>query len=641
MVETAGGGKIFSLQTRYTDPFRKKLFSIASTVAESMLLLQQLNDIYNNISRKNETNLFLKDVLDNLNIRYSLSEEDRMRIPTQDPAIVVANHPFGAIEGIILADILRSRRPDVKIMANHLLKCIPEMKELFIFVDPFGTRDALKDNVKPLKEAIRWVRNGAMLGLFPAGEVSHLRLPGTEITDPEWTNTIAGIIRKTGAAVIPVYFDGTNSAFFQMAGLVHRRLRTALLPRELLNKCNKDIQVYVGNPVSFERLSTLQTDREVMSYLRFRTYALRHRRKKNSIVKGGGMPSSSDEEKMTVPTSVIVNSHLISLEIRNLEQNNVLIENDECVVYHAKAHEIPNLLQEIGRLREITFRQIGEGTGKAIDLDRFDLYYNHLFLWNKKRHEVVGAYRLGDVNAIIQRYGENGLYTKTLFQYRPAFLQQINNALELGRSFIRLEYQKLYFPLFLLWKGIGHFVARYPQHKTLFGPVTISNSYNTLSRQLMVSYLKTNNYTPDLAKLVKPRMPIRLTSLKGRETQTFTTLIKDMEELSGLISDIECDQKGIPVLLRHYVKLGGKMVGFSLDRSFSNGLDGLIMVDLTKYDTKLLRHYMGKEGAAVFLSQLSGQVFNVLAKYILTTRTFWIIWIDPAATFKTGICRDT
>ena len=602
MVETAGGGKIFSLQTRYTDPFRKKLFSIASTVAESMLLLQQLNDIYNNISRKNETNLFLKDVLDNLNIRYSLSQEDRMRIPTKDPAIVVANHPFGAIEGIILADILRSRRPDVKIMANHLLRCIPEMRELLIFVDPFGTRDALKDNVKPLKEAIRWVRNGAMLGLFPAGEVSHLRLPRTEITDPEWTNTIAGIIRKTGAAVIPVYFDGTNSAFFQMAGLVHRRLRTALLPRELLNKCNKDIQVYVGNPVSFERLSTLQTDREVMYYLRFRTYALRHRRKKNSIVKGGGMPSSSDEEKMTVPTSVIVNSHLISLEIRNLEQNNVLIENDECVVYHAKAHEIPNLLQEIGRLREITFRQIGEGTGKAIDLDRFDLYYNHLFLWNKKRHEVVGAYRLGDVNAIIQRYGENGLYTKTLFQYRPAFLQQINNALELGRSFIRLEYQKLYFPLFLLWKGIGHFVARYPQHKTLFGPVTISNSYNTLSRQLMVSYLKTNNYTPDLAKLVKPRMPIRLTSLKGRETQAFTTLIKDMEELSGLISDIECDQKGIPVLLRHYVKLGGKMVGFSLDRSFSNGLDGLIMVDLTKCDTKLLRHYMGKEGAAVFLA---------------------------------------
>ena len=554
------------------------------------------------ISKKNETNLFLIDVLNNLNIRYSISEEDRMHIPTRGPAIIVANHPFGAIEGIILAAILRSKRPDVKIMANHFLKCIPEMRELLIFVDPFCTRNALKGNVKPLKEAIRWVRNGGMLGVFPAGEVSHLRILKNEITDPEWANSIAGIIRKTGAAVIPVYFDGTNSALFQMAGLVHRRLRTVLLPRELLNKSNKDIQVYIGSPVSFERLSAFQTDSDILSYLRFRTYALRHRRKKNSIVKGGSMPSNLYEKKAIVPTSLTVNSPLISLEIRSLDQNHVLIQNDEFTVYHAKAHEIPNLLQEIGRLREITFRQIGEGTGKAVDLDRFDLYYNHLFLWNRKKQEVVGAYRLGDVNAIVQRYGKNGLYTSTLFHYRSAFLQQINNALELGRSFIRLEYQKLHSSLFLLWKGIGHFVALHPQHKTLFGPVTISNCYNTLSRQLMVSYLKTNNYTPDVAKLVKPRMPIRLTSLKGRETQAFTTLIKDMEELSSLISDIECDQKSIPVLLRHYLKLGGKMVGFSIDRSFSDGLDGLIMVDLTKCDIKLLRHYMGKEGAAAFLS---------------------------------------
>jgi putative hemolysin len=602
MIQKDTEAKVFSLQTCYTDPFRKKLFSIASTVAESMLLLQQLNAIYNNVSSKNGTNLFLKDVLENLHIKYSLSDEDRRRIPTQGPVVVVANHPFGAIEGIILADILRSGRPDVKIMANHLLNCIPEMREVLIFVDPFGTKDALRSNVKPLKEAIRWVRNGSMLGLFPAGEVSHLRLPRSEISDPEWTDTIAGIIRKTGASVLPVYFDGTNSPLFQVAGLVHRRLRTALLPRELLNKSNKDIQVYIGNPVSFNRLSAFRTDREVMSYLRFRTYALRNRKTKFSVIKGGNMPSNSVGNKATVPTSAMVNNHLMTLEIQNLDQNHVLIENGEFAVYHAKAHEIPNALQEIGRLREITFRQIGEGTGKAVDLDRFDLYYSHLFLWNKGSQQVVGAYRLGDVNAIIQRYGENGLYTSTLFHYRPAFLQQINNALELGRSFIRLEYQKLYFPLFLLWKGIGHFVARYPHHKTLFGPVTISNSYNSLSRQLMVSYLKTNNYTPEVAKFVKPKMPIRLTSLKGRETQAFTNLIKDIEELSGLISDIEFDQKGIPTLLRHYLKLGGKMVGFSVDRSFSDGLDGLIIVDLTKCDTKLLRHYMGKEGAAVFLA---------------------------------------
>jgi putative hemolysin len=602
MAEENGGAKIFSLPTRYHDPFRKKIMSIASTVAESLLLLQQLNAIYNKISKRDQGRLFLKNVLEQLNVRYVLSEPDREQIPRQGPFIVVANHPFGAIEGIILADILLSRRSDVKVMANHILGCIPEMRELLILVDPFGTQNSLRKNIRPLKEAIRWVQQGGMLGLFPAGEVSHLRILKNEITDPEWTDTIAGIIRKTGASVIPVYFDGTNSPLFQVAGLIHRRLRTALLPRELLNKCNKDIQVYVGSPISFERLSAFQTDREVLSYVRFRTYALRHRREKISIIKGGSMLSKSDEKMAIVPTLVMVNSRLITLEVQGLDHNHVLIENDEFAVYHARAHEIPNLLQEIGRLREITFRQIGEGTRKSVDLDRFDLYYNHLFLWNRKKQEVVGAYRLGDVNAIVQRYGENGLYTSTLFHYRPAFLQQMDNAIELGRSFIRLEYQKLHSSLFLLWKGIGHFVARHPQHKTLFGPVTISNYYNTLSRQLMVSYLKTNHYTPDVAKLVKPRMPIRLTSLKGRETQAFTTLIKGMEELSGLISDIESDQKGIPVLLRHYVKLGGKMVGFSIDRSFSDGLDGLIMVDLTKCDTKLLRHYMGKEGAAAFLT---------------------------------------
>ena len=388
-----------------------------------------------------------------------------------------------------------------------------------------------------------------------------------------------------------------------MAGLVHRRLRTALLPRELLNKCNKDIQVYIGSPIPFGRLSAFQTDNEILSYLRFRTYALRHRKEKFSLITGGGgMLSNGDEKKTIVPVLTPVDRHLITSEVDHLNQNHVLLENDEFAVYHARAHQIPNLLQELGRLRELTFRQIGEGTGRPVDLDRFDLYYTHLFLWNKEKQEVVGAYRLGDVNAIVQRYGENGLYTNTLFHYRSAFLQQINNALELGRSFVRPEYQRHYSSLFLLWKGIGHFVARNPGHKTLFGPVTISNSYKNLSRQLMVSYLKTNNYSPDMAKFVKPRLPIRLTSLKGRETQVIATLIRDIEELSVLISDIESDKKGIPVLLRHYVRMGGKMVGFNIDRSFSNGLDGLIMGDLTKCDIRLLKHYMGKEGAAAFLA---------------------------------------
>lgn len=594
------GAKIFSLPVRYRDPFRKKIMTIASTVAESLLLLQQLNAIYNKIPQKNHVKQFLKNVLDLLNVRYTVSDSDIARIPGQNPCIVIANHPFGAIEGIILADILLSIRPDIKIMANHILGCIPEMRDLLLFVDPFGNQNSFRTNIKPLKEAIRWVKQGGTLGVFPAGEVSHVHILKKEISDPEWNDTVAGIIKKTGASVIPVYFDGSNSILFQMAGLVHRRVRTALLPRELLNKCNKHIQVYIGHPIQFEKLNAFDTNHTILSYLRFRTYALRHRKEKFSLIRGGGVPVNQNQKIAFLSSTV--DKNLIIPEVHRLHQNHTLLENDEFAVYHARAHEIPNLLQEIGRLREITFRQVGEGTGRPVDLDRFDLYYTHLFLWNKKNQEVVGAYRLGDVSSIIRRYGESGLYTSTLFRYRIAFIEQIKNALELGRSFIRHEYQKHYASLFLLWKGIGHFVARNPQHKILFGPVTISNSYLDHSRQLMVSYLKANSYSPDMAKLVRPRLPVRLTSLKGRETQVFTAFIKDIEELSGLISDIEADRKGVPVLLRHYVKLGGRIVCFSIDRSFSDGLDGLIMVDLTKCDAKLLKHYMGKDGASAFLA---------------------------------------
>lgn len=586
---------------------------MASTVAESLLLLSQLNDIYHKILARDHVTCFLKDVLRQLKIRYSLTDADREHIPSTGPLIVVANHPFGAIEGIILADILLSRRLDAKIMANHLIGCIPEMREILIFVDPFGTDNSLRKNVGPLKEAIRWVQRGGALGIFPGGGVSHFRILRNEITDPDWSDTVAGIIRKTNASVIPVYFDGTNSKVFQMAGLVHRRFRTALLPRELLNKRNQDIQIYVGKAISSEKLASLPTDRAMISYLRFRTYALRHRRRHINPVKGGPMIFEGQKTRTVAAVSQTLDSHLIKTDVQRLNGKHILLENEEFAVIHGQAHEIPNLLQEIGRLRETTFRLVGEGTGRAVDLDRFDLYYTHLFLWNKQKEEIVGAYRLGDVNSIVRRHGIDGLYTSSLFHYRPAFLEHITDALELGRSFVRPEYQRHYSSLFFLWKGIGHFVARHPRHRTLFGPVTISNTYTSLSRELIVSYLKTNTSIDGATELVRPKLPLRLTSPKGRETRAFTNFIRDIEELSELISDIEFDQKGIPVLLRHYLKLGGKLVGFTVDRSFSDGLDGLIMLDLTRCDPKLLRHYMGKDGVRAFFGYHQGKTLLDLA----------------------------
>ncbi|OPY77837.1 MAG: hypothetical protein A4E64_00979 [Syntrophorhabdus sp. PtaU1.Bin058] len=594
--------KIFALRPGFRNPVQRRLFSFFNPMIERILLLQRLNEVYESIlTNGDKDGSFLDNVLRTLRVEYEISGPDRSRIPGTGPVVVVANHPFGAIEGIILAHVLLSVRDDAKIIANYLLQCIPEMRRILIPVDPFGGQETPKKNIRPLKDAIGWLRNGGMLGIFPAGGVSHIHLTKREITDPEWSETVAGIVRSGRAGVLPVYFDGSNSLFFQLAGLVHRRLRTVLLPRELLNKGNRSLRVRIGNLIPFERIQTFGTTRESTAYLRFQTYALKHERGDRMLRTGGDIIEGkrSMRDAGTIPDGP--DPELMCSEIRLLSQNQTLLENDEYVVFHSTADRIPNLLHEIGRLREVSFQSAGEGTGRAVDLDRFDLYYVHLILWNKLRGELVGAYRIGPADKIIQRFGINGLYTNTLFDYKPRLRDHLSSGLELGRSFIRPSYQKQYTPLFFLWKGICRFISQNPQYKILFGPVTISNSYSELSRQLIVSFLKSNNYIPAIARFVKPKLPPCSKTVKKREAHAANILAKDIEQLSALISDIEHDRKGLPILLKQYIKLGGKLMGFNVDPAFSNGLDGLIIVDLTQCNRRLLAHYMGKEGLHRFL----------------------------------------
>ena len=594
--------KIFALSPGFQNPVQRKLFSFFSPMVERLLLLQRLNEVYESILMNGDKDgSFLDNVLRTLRVTYEISGPDLSRIPKTGPVVVVANHPFGAIEGIILAYVLLSVRNDAKIIANYLLQCIPEMRRILIPVDPFGGQETPKKNIRPLKDAIGWLRNGGILGIFPAGGVSHIHLTKREITDPEWSETVAGIIRSGKAGVLPVYFDGSNSLFFQLAGLLHRKLRTVLLPRELLNKSNKFLRVRIGNLIPFERIQTFQTAKELTAYLRFQTYALKHERSDRMLKTGG----DTIEEKRSMGDAGTIpdgpDPDLMCPEISHLAQDHTLLENDEYIVFHSTADRIPNLLYEIGRLREVSFQSAGEGTGRAIDLDRFDLYYVHLILWNKRKRELVGAYRIGPADRIIQRFGISGLYTNTLFDYKPRLRDNLSSGLELGRSFIRPSYQKQYTPLFFLWKGICRFISQNPQYKILFGPVTISNNYSELSRQLIVSFLKSNNYIPAIARFVKPKLPPCSRTVKKREAHAANVLAKDIEQLSALISDIEHDRKGLPILLKQYIKLGGKLMGFNVDPAFSNGLDGLIIVDLTQCNRKLLAHYMGKEGLRHFL----------------------------------------
>ena len=299
------------------------------------------------------------------------------------------------------------------------------------------------------------------------------------------------------------------------------------------------------------------------------------------------------------PVAPAIPQALLKAEIECLPRVQQLVRSNQFVVLYARAPQIPWCLQEIGRLRELGFRAAGEGTGKASDVDLFDAYYVHLFVWDARADSIVGAYRLGLTDEILAHYGRRGLYTQSLFKYGSRLLCRLNPGIELGRSFVRLEYQRTFLPLLLLWRGIGRFLVLSPRYPILFGPVSISNSYSRLSRELMVEYLSLNNVEDELARHVRPRRPFRIGRSIGERCESAT--FRDIDDLSRAVEQIEGDRRGIPVLLRQYLKLGGRLLGFSTDGQFNEVLDGLIMVDLRASDPRLLARYMGEEGAATFL----------------------------------------
>ena len=248
----------------------------------------------------------------------------------------------------------------------------------------------------------------------------------------------------------------------------------------------------------------------------------------------------------------------------------------------------------------MTFRGAGEGTGKSRDLDSFDDYYSHVLLWNRAKRELVGAYRAGNTAEILRERGIAGLYTSTLFRYDPRIFEKLGPALELGRSFVRPEYQRQYAPLLLLWKGIAQLVATRPQTPVLFGAVSVSNDYNESSREMIYRFFEERMRADDLAGLVEPRHPFRSNPLRRWDCRSLCRALRDLDELSQPIADVEADGKGLPILLRQYSKIGGKMIGFNVDRKFSNVLDGLVVVDLRQTEPAVLERYMGRDAARAF-----------------------------------------
>jgi putative hemolysin len=575
-------------------------FAGIPALAEKFLSSKRRQELYRRVQQSAD-GFDLENLLAAMRMDLRVEAVDAARIPASGPVVVVANHPFGLLDGAALAVMLMRVRPDVRVVTNFPLEDAPEFKQHCIVMDASPSEG--DSNSTKIREAKVWLQKRGMLAIFPAGEVSQWQLPQAEISDPQWNNTAVQLMRETGASALPVYFCGRNSMGFHLFGMIHPKLRATFLLQEFLQQEGRKVEVRVGSVIPGDAVAAIGNNQEATEYLRWRTYLLAHRERAEISSLFAAWPStvrSKLSEKVQQPVAAAEPGKLLVAELKRLGAERRLAESRDLAVYLVNANEAPRMLRELGRAREVTFRAAGEGTGKRRDLDRFDRYYWQLLLWNKTKQELAGGYRVGNTAEILAERGVRGLYTSTLFRYDAQLFERIGPALELGRSFVRPEYQRQYAPLLLLWKGIARLLAAHPETPMLFGAVSISNDYSKASREMIFRFFEAQMQEGELAGLIEPRRPFRPAWLRPWDCRVMCHALRDLEELSEPITDVEADGKGLPILLRQYAKIGGKLLGFNVDRKFSNVLDGLVIVDLRQTGTAVLERFMGREAAAGF-----------------------------------------
>ncbi len=571
-------------------------FPVPSIVERSLGHTLGLNELYE-LSRSLPPSEAPEDLasqaLAALGIRVRI---EAASVPQDGPLIFVSNHPFGLLEGLVLLAKLVAFRPDIRILANSLLSSIRGLSKRFIPIDPFETHGAQQRNMRGLREALLHLRQQGAVVVFPAGTVSHWR-KGCGISDPDWHDTALRLCRKTDATIVPIYFEGRNSLGFSLAGLLHPGLRTLLLPRELLRKRNTTVSLRLGTPIRREVLECLPSPRIQTEYLRMRCYALRERNTaEHSAVRQ--QPIAPPQPPETVERA-----------LNELPASALLLSEGCYRLYLMHGDSSPRLLEELGRTREMTFREAGEGTGNRIDLDRFDSTYHHLLLWNEEGREIAGAYRLGLVPDLLRHNGLEGVYSATLFRFDPVFFERYGQSLELGRALVHPSYQKDFLPLLLLWKGIARFVLSHPAIRYLFGPVSLNLDAAPATLRIITAYLAGQHGSPELERIIRGRAPVS-GSAKDVPGEAFIRSVRegllDYKSLDRLVRSQE-QGRGIPILFKHYLKLGGRIAAFHQDRSF-NSLDAFLFVDLPRAPESMLQRYMGREETSGYRARHAGCV---------------------------------
>ena len=553
-----------------------------------ILKISTLNDVYDRNKHLTDVE-FLNAILDEFQIKFEIPEEDLKRLPKDGAYITISNHPLGGIDGILLLKLMLEREPNFKIIANFLLHRIDPMKPYIMPVNPFENHKDAKSSVIGIKETLRHLSDGKPLGMFPAGEVSTYR-DGKLVVDKAWEEGAIKVIRKAQVPVVPIYFHAKNSRLFYLLSKLGGTLRTAKLPSELLTQKDRIIKVRIGKPISVAEQNEYATIEEYSEFLRKKTYMLAN-------------PFEKESKLLTTPTLKLpkspkqivtaANHEKIVAEVVNLRKLECrLLQSKNYEVFFAQADKIPNILHELGRLREITFREVGEGTNESIDIDKFDKYYHHMFLWDEDAQKIAGAYRMGLGSEIYPKYGIEGFYLHELFRFESELFDMMNKSIEMGRAFIVKEYQQKPMPLFLLWKGIVHTTLRYPDHKYLIGGVSISNQFSDFSKSLMIEFMKSNYYDPYIAQYIHPKKEYKVKLKDADKDFIFDEAESDLNKFDKIIDELEPGSLRLPVLIKKYIKQNARVVAFNVDPLFNNAVDGLMYIRIADIPESTMKPVM-------------------------------------------------
>ena len=547
--------------------------------------INKVNDLYDKI-KDLEGQEFFDKLLEELNVKYLAFQEDLAKIPKTGPFILVSNHPLGALDGVIMCKILTEIRPDFKVMGNFLLTKIKPMEPYVISVNPFEKRKEAYSSMSGMREALKHLSDGGCLGIFPAGEVSNKNNEYNEILDKEWQEPALKLIKKAQVPVVPMYFHAKNSRLFYNVSKIHPDLQTLLLPSEMVNKREKPIKIRIGRPVTPKILNEYETPKELGEFLRKKVYMMKSyfedRKSVAEFLKVKNLNISPKEE--VVVQNIIDETPLAEIlaDRENLrkKEGKMLFSNGDYEVYFTKFDEIPAMMREIGRQRELTFRAVGEGTNLPFDLDEYDKHYHHLILWDNVAQKIAGAYRMALGSEVMKNYGIKGFYTNSLFDFDQELQPFFKKVIEMGRAYISIEYQQKPLPLFLLWRGIVHVCLRNPEHKFLMGGVSISNRFSDFSKSLMIEFMRSHYFDPAVAQYVHPKNDYKVYLSERDKSLFFEGLDDDLNKFDKLIDDFEPEMR-LPVLIKKYIKQNAKVVAFNVDPNFNDAIDGLMYIRIS------------------------------------------------------------